>query len=111
MGVFHKELTAEKWAVLPMEKQILNIASELTRAKNWQNKNQEYFSNSLDRAIELIDFSISDRKQWHDNKLKELLRLREWLGQFYFSNSNKEFRNLLRCLLQFHAVSSTLTFS
>ncbi len=111
MAYFHKNLTQERWNSFTKDKQILNIASELTRAKNWLEKNdKEYMINSLDRSFELIDLTIADNRKWHDGSLKELLRLREVLGEFYAGiNKNvNEFVKLIRVLLNFNKITSVV---
>lgn len=108
MAYFHKNLTQERWDSFTKDKQILNIASELTRAKNrLKEKDEQYMQNSLDRALELIDLTIADNKKWHGGSLKELLRLREVLGEFYVGiNKNvSEFVKLIRVLLNFNKIT------
>lgn len=79
---FHKNLTQKKWQQFSKETQILNIAAEFSRAKNWLAKNDnDEICNCLNRAFELIDLTVSDKK-WQRG-LKELLRLREILAEFY----------------------------
>jgi hypothetical protein len=110
MAYFHKNLTQKKWNSLSKDKQILNICSELIRAKNWLLKNKnDYMKNSLDRALELIDLTSADRK-WRRGSLKELLRLREALSEFYIENSNdvSYFVKLIRVLLRFNRISSAV---
>jgi len=107
MAYFHKNLTQEKWNNLDKDKQILNIISELMRAKNWFNKNKEYARNSLDRAFELIDLIVSSKK-WTKGSLKELLRFREVLGEFYINNiiDIKKFTKLMQNFLLFNKKSA-----
>lgn len=107
---FHKNLTQEKWNILTKHKQILNIVSELTRAKNWmQKKDKQYMRNSLDRALELIDLTVDDKK-WHSNSLKELLRFRGILGEFYigFNENIEEFIKLIKILLKFNILKAEI---
>ena len=61
-------------------KQILNVASELLRAKEWSN-NQEMFQASLERALGLVDLLLTDPK-WQDNYYF-LLVLREEISKVY----------------------------
>lgn len=108
MACFHKNLTQEKWNNILIENQILNIASELLRAKNWIAKKDEvYMQNSLDRAFELIDLTITDRKKWNNSRLGELLKFREILGEFYIGLNKdiKQFTRLIRVLLNFNKIS------
>lgn len=66
--------------------------------------------NSLDRALELIDLTIADNKKWHNGSLKELLKFREMLGEFYAEiNKNvNEFVGLIRVLLNFNKIISVV---
>lgn len=70
---------------MPVDKQILNIASELSRAKKWLGeKNEELFKASLERAFDLVDASVAAAHQNAMHSLsRELLRMREFLGEFY----------------------------
>ena len=101
MAYFHKNLTQERWNGFNKKEQILNIASELLRSKKWTEKgNNEHLKNSLDRALELIDLTINDRKKWQKGSLKELLRLREILSEFYIKE-NKPFQDIVMLLKNF----------
>ena len=65
-----------------------NIGSEVERAIKWRDKNAEYSRFASDRALELLDLTISDIK--NRSRLKELFRLREVLADyFYFDNIYK----------------------
>ncbi|MBU0619893.1 MAG: hypothetical protein ABII99_02980 [Patescibacteria group bacterium] len=113
MAYFHKNLTQEKWNNFSKDQQILNIASELSRAKNWIKKqDKNYTQNSLDRAFELIDLTINDNK-WRNSSLKELLRLREMLGEFYIGlNKNiNELIKLIKILLKFNKLTAGVIVS
>ncbi|MFH1824905.1 MAG: hypothetical protein ABH873_06745 [Candidatus Firestonebacteria bacterium] len=102
----HKTLNSEKWMLFPFSKQIIMIANELNRAKNWINKNDlEEVKNCYERAFELIDLTISIKMR--KNLLKELLRFRDVLAEQYISifqkkdslNSIKQKLPTLYCLL------------
>lgn len=104
---FHKNLDIEKWQSLPKEKQILNIASELSRAKNWLiKKDIPEADNCIARALELVDITANDKK-WRSG-LKELLRWRGLLAAFYISKDKSlpEFLNLFKTLLYFNKFTS-----
>jgi hypothetical protein len=78
----HKNLTPEKWAGYSKGQQILMIANELNRAKNWIKKNQRDETNQCyERAFELIDLTTEDLK-WMAG-IRELLRCREVLAELY----------------------------
>lgn len=97
---FHKNLDIKKWNKFSKSQQILMIANELNRAKNWFLRNDlEEVNNCYERAFELLDLTINltTRK----NLLKELLRFREMLAVQYVSDkkdikfNEKLFKTLL----------------
>jgi len=105
MAYYHKNLTQKKWNSYTIEAQILNIASEFTRAKSWILRgNQEYKRYSIERALELIDLTSND-KRWHKlyGKLRELLRMREVIAELYEKeNISKDYpAQIIRTLLNF----------
>lgn len=107
--MLHKTLTQEKWNSLTEDRQILNIASELTRAKNWIQKNDFFYrKNSLERALELFDLTANDKK-WR-KKLKELLRLREAVGKFYLEKNKDldEFLLLIKTFFKFNKITENI---
>ncbi|KAA3617039.1 MAG: hypothetical protein D8M58_04420 [Calditrichaeota bacterium] len=78
----HKNLSFKKWFAYPKGQQLLMIANELNRAKNWIIKNNiENVNLCYERAFELTDITISDNK-WV-GKRKELLRFGEYLAEQY----------------------------
>ena len=82
----HKNLTPERWQTFSKGRQILMIATELSRAKNWIEKKQNFETNQCyERAFELIDLTVEDSK-WK-NGLKEILRFRELLAELYLQNN------------------------
>lgn len=81
----HKNLAQGRWFTLSFFEQMANIGSEVERTMKWREKNEEYGRLASDRALELLDLTISDRK--NQRRLKELFRLREVLADyFYFDN-------------------------
>ncbi len=88
MNYQHKNLAAGRWFELSFFEQMANIGSEVERAMKWRGKNSEYSYLASDRALELLDLTISDPKNL--KRLKELFRLREVLADyFYFDNIYK----------------------
>lgn len=85
----YKNLKIDKWFKLSFIEQMANIGSEVIRAISWKNKGEpEYSQRAIERALELLWFTIEDGK----NKvhLKELCRLKEILiDYFYFDNIYK----------------------
>lgn len=102
MNQLHPNLTKERWGGLSKDKQILNIASELTRAKSWLGKKeQQYAVHSLDRVLELADLTIQNKIR-DKNFFREFLRWREQVGTLYAgAQAETEADLLLRSLLNF----------
>ena len=100
----HKNLSREKWFAYPREQQLLMIANELNRAKNWIEKGDSaHVDSCYDRALELTDLTSEDKK-WHAHGLREMRRFREILAQLYIV-PDKDLKNntlLYNCLLQMH---------
>jgi hypothetical protein len=109
-ALHHKNLSADKWSRLNISRQILNIASELSRAANLTGVSDEDVRISIERALELVDLSIEDRGKWSGNRLRELLRFRGALAECYLSDHRRadELRRIIRVLLSFDAESSTV---
>lgn len=106
MSFLHKDMTQEKWNKLSKEDQVLNIASEMTRLRNWLKKEEaEYVHQSLGRVLELTDLTVCDSR-WNKNSRRELLRWREQAGILYASAGQLDADMLLRCLLNFFPKTS-----
>lgn len=83
----HKTLTSEKWSKFQFFKQIIMIANELNRAKNWIVKRDfEEVRSCYERAFELIDLTVSVLAD--PSCLRELLRFREVLAGIYVNKQN-----------------------
>lgn len=81
----HKEMASGRWFQLSLMEQMAHIGGEVIRAISWRGKNQNYSFKAIERALELIDLTVADAK--NVKRLKELLRLREILvDYFYFEN-------------------------
>ncbi len=82
----HQQLASGRWNEMELFDQMANIGSEVERAIKWKNKrNQVYCVMAFDRALELLDLTIADKK--NKKHLRELLRLREMLADYFiFSN-------------------------
>ena len=105
MSEIHAGL-GERWNALSRARQILNIVSELTRTSNSVARgNPERSRSSLERALELVDFTLDDRAQWSGNRLRELARWRELLAEFYIAptQSNEQLHLLIHALLTLDA--------
>lgn len=73
--IFHKELASGAWFKLSLAEQLANIGSEISRAKNWQGKDENIFWQAVERALELFDLTLMDSR-WR-GRLREIARVRE----------------------------------
>ncbi|MFH1825783.1 MAG: hypothetical protein ABH823_00640 [bacterium] len=81
MNVVHQELASGRWQKLSLVEQLANIGSEIERTIKWRLSQLDYSKLAFNRALELLDLSIADRK--NQRRLKELLRLRETLADYF----------------------------
>jgi hypothetical protein len=82
MSCQHKQLKNGQWFKLSLAEQLANVGSEVIRALNWKQKgNTEYTLLAFERALELLDFTISDPR--HNRRLREICRLREVLCDYF----------------------------
>lgn len=92
----HKQAEAGRWAKFTISEQLANIGSEVERTISWKNKNnRDYSRMAFERALELLDLTVEDTK--NKSRLKELLRLREALVDYFvfdneFSSSDELWR-------------------
>lgn len=101
MKIQHKNLAKGKWQELSFMEQMGNIGSEISRAINWQGKDQKFFEAAIDRAFELIDLTIEDLR-WR-GRLKEIGRARELLADALLGGKeyNSALKDLNRYFFQF----------
>jgi len=85
MSYKHKKLAEGRWFELSFFEQMANIGSEVERAILWRDKKKKYSFMAIERALELLDLTIKDFK--NRKKLKELLRLREVLVDYFYSDN------------------------
>ena len=86
--VHHKQLAeSSRWAEMTFAEQMANVGSEVFRAVKWKEKRKpERTLLAADRALELLDFTIQCAQESKRN-LKELMRLREVLCDFFYGNN------------------------
>ncbi len=89
-------MEVERWKNFTKRQQLLTIGAEFIRAKVWQNRDKEKFLSALERALRLIDLTLSDAK-WKDNILM-ILRLREEAAKFYVWERTDDISLLYRAL-------------
>jgi len=85
MAYQHQELAQGRWQKFTFFEQMANVGSEVGRAINWRGKNEQNSRLAFERALELLDLTIDDVK--NKKRLRELLRLREVMGD-YFAGDN-----------------------
>ncbi len=84
-NIFHTGLE-ERWYEFSLVEQMSNIGAEVGRTINWQKKgNIKMSTNALYRCLELIDITVADKK--NKNSLKEILRVREALVDFFLGEN------------------------
>ncbi len=77
MPVEHKNIMEGRWPRMTLFEQLGNVGSEVHRARNWQGRDESLYRAAIDRALELMDFVISDSR-WR-GRLKEIARAREMI--------------------------------
>jgi hypothetical protein len=88
----HAGLNPDRWYNYSRGRQLLMIANEFNRARNWIEKDQFFEVNMCyERAFELIDLTVEDEK-WR-GRLKELLRLREVMAEMYLAETKDVYMN------------------
>lgn len=105
----HKNLNKKKWEKFTRGQQILMIANEINRAKNWLLKVDSIeVANCYERALELLDLTVSVVKR--GNLIKELLRFREVLCEEYLkkNKSIKKHEIMLKVLISLNSESFNL---
>jgi hypothetical protein len=105
----HRELAAGRWNDLTLLEQMANVGAEIGRTITWKAKNRLDFSGrAFERALELLDLTIRDRK--NRRRAKELFRLREALADhFVFDNSyNSSDESWQRYFYPFQIAARTL---
>jgi hypothetical protein len=95
MNCQHKKLAKGRWFELDLVEQLANIGSEVERAIVWRDKNKEYSRKAFYRALELLELSLSDKKNKKYSVLKELCRLKEILLDFFYGNNEYSSSNEL----------------
>lgn len=84
-NMFHTDLE-KRWNHFSLSEQMANIGAEIGRTISWKKKgNKTMSTNALYRGLELLDFTINDKK--NKNSLKEILRVREVLVDFFLGDN------------------------
>ncbi len=86
----HKELSENsQWQQMPFAQQMANVGSEVFRAGKWRAKGRDDRAMAAsERALELLDFTIhASAASQSISRLRELLRLREVLCDYFFGEN------------------------
>lgn len=89
-------MNLQRWVTFSRSQQLLFIGTEFVRGSVWQHTDREKFHLALERALELVDLTLSDQK-W---KLytRVLLGLREEISKFYIGQRDDDLKNLYYAL-------------
>jgi hypothetical protein len=79
-------MTIDRWETISKRDQLGHIAAEIFRARNA--KDQNVFRAILERALELVDLTLGDRKRREDSLT--LLYLRDKIAEAYESGRIEE---------------------
>lgn len=85
MNFQHKELAQGRWKTFSFFAQMANIGSEVERALDKKEKDEENSQAALFRAVELIDLTIQDPK--NRERLFEISRVREFLLDYFMGQN------------------------
>ena len=101
MSYQHKDLAAGRWNQLSFFEQMANIGSDVFRAGKWKDKDENIFWNAVERAMELFDLTLED-KRWK-GRLREIARTRETFCDAVFDGKeyNTSFDDLNKYFLIF----------
>ena len=85
----HGEGFVERWRALSLAQQLGNVGSEVGRALKWRSRNPTIAQGALERALELIDFTLDDPRHTSSvGRLREICRVRETMLD-YFLGTNR----------------------
>ena len=85
MNFLHKNLAAGRWQEFPLIKQMANVGSEVERALKWKDRDEKSSQMAFDRALELLDLTMSDPK--NKKRVFEIARVRELLCDYFFGKN------------------------
>lgn len=86
----HQNMADGKWFKMSLAEQLGNVGSEVNRVLLWQKKQiPAQADKAKDRALELLDLTLGDNR-WQ-NRLKELVRVRECLADLFYGTNEFNF--------------------
>lgn len=83
MSYLHKNSATGRWKKFSLIEQMANIGSEVGRAINWREKDQELATGAYYRALELWELTLADPK--NKTRLKEVNRSKEMFGDWFLN--------------------------
>ncbi|MBI5077458.1 hypothetical protein HZB94_03695 [Candidatus Falkowbacteria bacterium] len=87
-NIQHKNLAAGRWRTLSFSEQMGNVGSEVSRAISWDKRGDiEQKEKALVRAFELLDLTIEDPRWSRFSRLKEILRTREVMADYFYGDN------------------------
>lgn len=90
----HKEAADGKWFHMPLAEQLGNIGSEVGRSANTQGKDGHRFHQAVERALDLFDLTMEDKRWIEQKRLREIARVREVFCDAAY-NRGKEYNTSL----------------
>ena len=79
----------QKWQQFSFAQQMGHVASEISRAKHWEEKNDATsLNNALKRALELVELTAGDTR-WSDVN-KEIVRLQKGILELLNNKSDSK---------------------
>lgn len=86
MRVMHQQAASGRWFRFSLMEQLSNVGSEIERTIRWKEREElEDSRAAFERALELLDLTVADPK--NKNRLKEILRAREALVDYFMYNN------------------------
>ena len=80
--IIHKDLASGRWLTFSLMEQLANVGTDVARAIQWRKRgNAESSLQALERALELLEFTIADKK--NKRQLRELVRVRANLADYF----------------------------
>lgn len=89
-------ITSDRWSSFGRREQLLFIASELERARIWQEKDKELFRAALERTLNLVDLTLEGRLS--PLELPMFLAFRNEVAMFYLGDRSESIEVLSRAL-------------
>lgn len=78
----HKNLAAGRWFELSLAEQLGNIGSEYYRASQARLMgNEDRYDSAVDRALELCELTVADKRWYNTPALKELCRMKSQVAE------------------------------